>query len=235
MKKIFFTVVILLTALITSGCSMVLQGQQYDYGYGYEEEYNEDYAYLDDYSLINWSVSNYDILYSYYDSDRVFLIILGNRIYIIPYDYFYHYIIPRFRGRIIWRSYDWFCNWWGYSYYNSLWSHWHYRHHRSYWRRGFNYYYHHRITNPNQRPFIINKNNQKPIDGIRQPLQPRPRYDTPKVIPRDKRYFEPRKDYPRSYRTPSKDTNATRRTTNTPRYSNPPPQTTKNDKDDRKG
>lgn len=153
MKKIIFTILLAVFALSTTACSMVFADPQYDY----QESYAEDYAYLDDYAQVNWNDAQYDMQYSYYDYDRVFIVIYGNRIFIIPYDYFYHYIYPKFRMRIIWRSYDYLCGMWGWQYYNGLWSHWHYRHYRSHWRPRFDYYTHHRNNNHN-RPFVVSKN-----------------------------------------------------------------------------
>jgi len=153
MKKIIFTILLAVFALSTTACSMMFADPEYNY----QESYAEDYAYLDEYAQVNWNDAQYDIQYSYYDESRVFLIIYGSRIYIIPYEYFYHYIYPRFRMRIIWRSYDYLCGMWGWQYYNGLWNHWHYRHYRSYWRPRYDYYTHHRNNN-NNRPFIIRKN-----------------------------------------------------------------------------
>jgi hypothetical protein len=177
MKKILLTIVLAIFVLSTSACALVF-GQQYYDPDEYGETYSEDYAYLDDYALVDWSYARYDIQYTYYDIDRVFLVIYGNRIYIIPYDYFWYYIYPKFRMRIIWRSYDWFCNYWGYGYYNSLWSHWHHRHHRRYWRPNYNYYYHHKNTNINK-PIIIHKNKLTPsADANRGRYIPQPNKDT---------------------------------------------------------
>ena len=218
MKKILFTIVLVFTALLTTGCSMMFAQPQYDY----EEEYSEDYAYLDNYAQVDWSVADYDILYSYYDSDRVFLVILGNRIYIIPYDYFYHYIVPRFSGRIIWRSYDWFCNWWGYGYYNSLWSHWYHRHNRPHWRPRYDYYYQHRNSGQN-RPFIIRKDSLKQPDGYRRQMPVQPRRDTMRAIPRNERRFVPRSDFPRSFNAPHRQTGVIRHQINPQPHLTPPP------------
>lgn len=176
MKKILLTILLSVFALSTTACSMVYANPQYDY----EETYAEDYAYLDDYALVDWGNNLYDIQYGYYGNDRVFLVIYGNRIYIIPYDYFYHYIVSRFRGRIIWRSYDWFCGYWGYNYYNNLWSHWYHRHYRSYWRPHTDYYVHHRNSGHN-RPFVIRKNELRPRTDTRF----RPRLNnTPTIRPK---------------------------------------------------
>jgi len=213
-KKFVLTICITLLALTTSGCSMVLSGQQYDY----EGAYNEDYAYLDDYAQVDWNSAQYDMEYSYYDINKVFLVVYGGKIFVIPYDYFYRYVYPRFRMRIIWRSYDYFCGIWGHNYYNNLWSRYHYRHYRSNWRPHYNWYDNHKRRN-NNRPFVIRK------DQLRRQIQPQPRYFAPKnnaprfyvpkkynhnnraqnynYVPRNQRQFVPRSDYPRSFRTPS--------------------------------
>lgn len=223
MKKILFTIVFVLTALLTTGCSIVFAQPQYDY----EEEYRADYACLDNYAQVDWSIADYDILYSYYDSVRVFLVIFGNHIYIIPYDYFYHYIVPRFKGRIIWRSYDWFCNSWGYSYYNSLWSYWYYHHNRPHWRPHYDYYYQHRNSGHDQ-PFIILKDSLKRPRRYRRQIPVQPRRDTMRVIPRNERKIVPRDNFPRSFNPSRREYRTTvvpHEPTITPYYNLTPPTT----------
>ena len=223
----------MVVSLGMTACSMVYATPQYDY----ENVYQEDYAFLDDYATVNWNNAEYGYLqYSYYDFDRVFIVIYGNRIYIIPYEYFYRYIMPHFRGRIVWRSYDYLANWWGYSYYNGLWSHWYHRHYRSYWRPQYDYYWHHKNRNTNK-PFIIHKNQLQQPNAVRRQVNPQPRLDTRyrsklntpdrmknyNYIPRNERHFVPRSDYPRSFRTPSNTPSNTASLTTSNRASSPQP------------
>jgi hypothetical protein len=222
-------------ALTMSQCTMVYGEPQYNY----EEQYdNADYARLDDYSQVNWNDAQYDMQYTYYDNDRLFLVIYGNHIFVIPYDYFYHYIYPRFRMRIIWRSYDYFCSLWGWNYYNNLWNRWHYRHNRSYWRYHFNYYDYHKRCN-NNRPFIIRKNEiQQRYNGIRYQINSKPKIFIPRndriknynYIPRAERHFIPKTDNSRNFNTlPSN--SGVRHTTPLPPS---PPPIIKEDKKDHK-
>jgi hypothetical protein len=180
MKKLLLTIILSVFAL--SGCSMVYSTPQYG------EPYEADFAYLDRYELVNWNAAEYGaIQYSYYDYDRVFIVIYGNRIYIIPYEYFYRYIEPYFRGRIIWRSYDYLANYWGYHYYNNLWNYWYYRHHHPYWRPHRDWYFHHKRTNRNDR-IVIRKNE---IDGHR-PVRPPVYTPKPNSTSGERRVYTPR-------------------------------------------
>lgn len=154
MKKILLFGLMVVLMFGMSACTMVFAEPHIG---EYRETYTGDYAYLDRYSGVQWNNAEYGHMeYAYYDYERVFLVIYGNRVYIIPYDYFYHYILSHFQGRLIWRSYDYLAGWWGWRYYNILWGNWYYRHNRSYWRHNRDYYYHHRRNNNNPR-YIINK------------------------------------------------------------------------------
>ena len=187
MKKLLLTIILSVFAL--SGCSMVYSTPQYG------EPYEADFAYLDRYELVNWNAAEYGaIQYSYYDYDRVFIVIYGNRVYIIPYEYFYRYIMPHFRGRIIWRSYDYLANYWGYHYYNNLWNYWYYRHHRPHWRPHRDWYFHHKRTSRNGR-FIVKKDELSQKFGEKQRYTPDNRPEIRKKYensPKNQRIYTPR-------------------------------------------
>lgn len=219
MKKLFFTMFIVFMALTMTRCAMAYADPQYEESYN-----NQDYAYLDDYSQVNWNDAQYDMEYTYYDMDRMFLVVYNGKIFVIPYEYFYRYIYPRFRARIIWRSYDYFCGLWGWNYYNNLWNGWYYRHYRSYWRAHYDWYDNHKRRN-NNRPFIIRRNElQRGYDGTRYQVKPQPRNYTPRndgariYVPHN---YTPRNDGTRNYNyVPRNERNHTG-TYSRPQYSAP--------------
>lgn len=115
---------------------------QYDGGYSddidddYLYESDNGYIYDDAYSSVDWDRLGHNRLYySYYDDEDVFMIVVGRRVYIVPYDFFYYRIWPRRHFYTFsYCRYNSFWDWWGVPFYNNVWyryhRHYHYGHHR---------------------------------------------------------------------------------------------------------
>ncbi len=148
MKQKLLMICLTLVSLSMLGiASPVAQPNGQDREY-YEPDYDDEglytsdngYSYDDAYSSVDWdNLRDDNLYYSYYDDENVFMVVVGNRIYIVPYDFFYYRIWPRHRSYFRYCHYDHFSNWWGVSFYNQLWYGYHYRH--------YNYYGHYNRYN----------------------------------------------------------------------------------------
>lgn len=134
-----------------------------DYDDDYLYESDNGYIYDDAYSSVDWDRLNHGKLYySYYDDEDVFMIVVGRRIYIVPYDYFYYRIWPRHRYHFSYCYYDTFWDWWGAPFYNNIWYRYH-RHHYHYGRHRFDRHYDFRHDHYRRPRVVIHK------DGWRAP------------------------------------------------------------------
>ena len=154
---------------------------------------NTEYAYTDDYTSIDWANMSNDAQYSYYDDSQLFLVVYGNGVFIIPYDYFINNIFNICPWRFHWYSYDYFGAWWGMNSYNSIWNNYYYRHHRGYQNGNRNWFGYHKRFNGNQ-DFRIHRNE------LRNPHYPQLRgRNDPAPLPNRHYQITPRSYTPRSY------------------------------------
>lgn len=118
--------------------------QEYDApDYDDDELYTSDngYSYDDAYSSVDWDrLSDDSLYYSYYDDEDVFMVVVGRRIFIVPYDFFYYRIWPRHRSLFRYCYYDTFWDWWGVPFYNHIWFNYHRHYHYGF---GHQYNRHH--------------------------------------------------------------------------------------------
>ena len=157
MKKTLLISLLAFLGAQMCGCGALLSSQQYRSDTGYDQpsdigdEYRPEgeYTYDDNYADVDWdNVDPADMYYSYYDSDNVFMCAFGNRIFMIPYDFFYDNIWSHHRFGFHYYPYSYFANWWGIGLYNHVWDRYYWRHHNGYYRRGYNYYNQHRSHPP---------------------------------------------------------------------------------------
>ena len=158
MKKTLLTVLLVVAGIQMNGCAAALSSHPYQDEYGNygrstypENEYGQqgEFTYDDNYADVDWdNVDPTDMYYSYYDTDNVFLCAYGNRIFMIPYDFFYSNIWSHHRFGFRYYPYSYFANWWGIGFYNHVWDRYYWNRHNGNYRRGFNYYNEHRRHPP---------------------------------------------------------------------------------------
>ena len=164
MKQKLLMLCLTLGALTMLGFSSPLAqplGQESEY---FEAEYEDErpyisengYAYDDAYSSVDWdNLYDDDLYYSYYDDENVFMVVVGRRIYIVPYDFFYYRIWPRHRSHFRYCHYDYFSDWWGIPFYNRIWYRYH-SHSYRYYNHGYRYSrYHNFYRDHYRRPRVV--------------------------------------------------------------------------------
>lgn len=153
MKKLFLSILIIFIGLVSYGCIGYAYGASL---YPDQEQQNliidpnrTQFIYTDDYLNFGWDNLDRAAIYCcYYDFSDIMLIAYGNRVFFVPYDWFYWHIANHHRFSLYFYSFDWFANYFGMDWYDWCWGQYYWNHYRPYYHRGYHYYYEHRIYHP---------------------------------------------------------------------------------------
>lgn len=152
-KKFLLGFLIALLSLTTYGCMGIYGTSLYPTDQDQEnliiDPYHSQFIYTNDYLNFGWdNLDGGNIYCSYFDFYNVVLVLYGNRIFIIPYDFFYYHLWLGNRFSISFYSFDYFANMFGIGYYNYCWDRYYWNYHREHYYRNYNYYYNHRQYHP---------------------------------------------------------------------------------------